>query len=160
MRPLPLPMPPPRPRLPQAPGLADPVRRPVAVACIAGVAVALWRSVRRVEVSGSSMAPALLPGDRLVVICLPWPRQPWPKLGAVVALRDPRLPGRILIKRVSAVHRGLGTLEVLGDDRAASTDSRVFGPVPRSSLVGRAVYRYAPLGRSGPGPWPEEYDRA
>ena len=135
------------------------MRRPVAAACLAVVAGALWRSVRRVEVAGSSMAPALLPGDRLVVIGLPWFPQPWPRAGAVVALRDPRLPGRILIKRVSAVDRGLGTLEVLGDDPGASTDSREFGPVPRSSLVGRAVYRYAPAGRSGPGPWPEEYDR-
>ena len=149
-----------------APGLAGRVRRPVAaarvavVAIVAIVAAAIWRSVRRVEVAGSSMAPALLPGDRLVVIGLPWLRQPWPGVGTVVALRDPRLRDRLLIKRVSAVHRGQGTVEVLGDDAEASTDSRVFGPVPRSLLVGRAVYRYAPPGRSGPGPWPEEYDRA
>jgi nickel-type superoxide dismutase maturation protease len=135
------------------------MRRPVAAACLAVAVGVLWRSVRRVEVTGSSMAPALLPGDRLVVIGLPWLPQPWPREGMVVALRDPRLPGRILIKRVSAVDRALGTVEVLGDDPEASTDSRVFGPVPRSSLVGRAVYRYAPAGRSGPGPWPGEYDR-
>ena len=106
------------------------------------------------------MAPALLPGDRLVVVGLPWLPQPWPKPGAVVAVRDPRLPSRILIKRVSAIDRRRGTLEVVGDHRRASTDSRTFGPVPRSSVVGRAVYRYAPPGRSGPAPWPGEYDRA
>lgn len=72
-------------------------------------------------------------------------------------MRDPRLPERILVKRVGAVDRGAGTLEVLGDAPGASTDSRSFGPVPRSSLVGRAVYRYAPVGRSGRGPWPGEY---
>ena len=43
-------------------------------------------------------------------------RQPWPEPGAVVAVRDPRLPSRILIKRVSAVDRQRGTLEVIGDD--------------------------------------------
>ena len=145
-------------RGPPLAGLVGPVRR-AAAAGLAIVAAALWRSVHRVEVAGASMAPALLPGDRLVVIGLPWLPQPWPERGAVVALRDPRLPGRILIKRVAAVDRVLGTLEVLGDHREASTDSREFGPVPRSSLVGRAVYRYAPRGRSGPGPWPEEYDR-
>ena len=106
------------------------------------------------------MAPALHPGDRLVVLGLPWLAQPWPRPGTVVAVRDPRVPGRILVKRVTAIHRRAGTLEVAGDARAASTDSRSFGPVPRSSLIGRAVYRYAPPGRSGPGPWPEEYDRA
>ena len=35
-----------------------------------------------------------------------------------------------------------------------------FGPVPRSSIVGLAVYRYAPPGRKGPAPWPGEYHRA
>ncbi len=106
------------------------------------------------------MAPALLPGDRLVVLALPWPRQPWPPPGAVVAVRDPRRPDRILVKRVADLHQQEGTLEVVGDALEASTDSRSFGSVPRSSLVGRAVYRYAPLGRSGPGPWPAEYHRS
>ncbi len=103
------------------------------------------------------MSPALLPGDRLVVMSPPLGRPPWPELGAVIAVRDPRRPERILIKRVAALHPEAGTLEVVGDDRQASTDSRAFGPVPRSSIVGRAVYRYAPSGRSGPPPWPAEY---
>lgn len=134
-------------------------RRVATAAALAVTTVALWRSVRRVEVAGTSMAPALHPGDRLVVLGLPWLPQPWPEPGTVVAVRDPRFPGRILVKRVTAIHRQAGTLEVAGDARVASTDSRAFGPVPRSSLVGRAVYRYAPPGRSGPGPWLEEYDR-
>ncbi len=136
------------------------MRRRVAAAVLVVVTGVLWRSVRRLEVTGSSMAPALLAGDRLVVVGLPWVPQPWPEPAAVIAVRDPRLPSRILIKRVSAIDRRHGTLEVVGDHRAASTDSRTFGPVPRSSVVGRAVYRYAPAGRSGPAPWPEEYDQA
>ncbi|MGA3146597.1 MAG: nickel-type superoxide dismutase maturation protease [Acidimicrobiales bacterium] len=136
------------------------MRRRVAAAVVVLVTAALWRSVRRFEVTGSSMAPALLAGDRLVVVGLPWLPQPWPEPGAVIAVRDPRLPSRILIKRVAAIDRRHGTLEVAGDQRAVSTDSRTFGPVSRSSVVGRAVYRYAPAGRSGPAPWPEEYDRA
>jgi nickel-type superoxide dismutase maturation protease len=131
------------------------------VVLVAGVAgVAWYHPVRRVEVVGSSMAPALLPGDRLVVVRLPWPPPFGPVPGQVVAVRDPRRPERILIKRVRSVDRRSGTLEVEGDDRRASTDSRSFGPVSRSAIVGRAVYRYAPAGRNGAVPGAEEYDRA
>ena len=38
---------------------------------------------------------------------------------------------------------------VLGDNRPHSIDSRVFGPVPESLLVGRAVVRIWPLDRVG-----------
>ncbi len=38
---------------------------------------------------------------------------------------------------------------VLGDNRAGSTDSRVYGPVPRRDIVGKAWYRYAPSERVG-----------
>ncbi len=109
-----------------------------------------YHPIRRVEVVGSSMVPALLPGDRLVVLRVPWwsPLRPGP--GHVVALHDPRRPDRILIKRVRSVDRRLGTLDVEGDSRQFSTDSRSFGPVSRSAVVGRAVYRYAPVGRNGP----------
>jgi nickel-type superoxide dismutase maturation protease len=106
------------------------------------------------------MSPALLAGDKVVVLAFPPALSRWPRPGEVVALHDPRDPSRVLIKRVASVDRRSGTLVVAGDARDTSTDSRQFGPVPRSSVVGRAVYRYAPAGRSGPGPWPEEYHRA
>jgi nickel-type superoxide dismutase maturation protease len=135
-----------------------------AAAAVAGAAVAYLgiRLISRVQVVGGSMAPALAPGDRLLVIR--WPRlvAPWPRPGEVVALRDPRDPARVLVKRVGSVDRHKGTVEVLGDDASASTDSRTFGPVSRSLVLGRAVYRYAPAGRVGRGPWlawPPGYDR-
>jgi nickel-type superoxide dismutase maturation protease len=134
-------------------------------AMVAG-AVVLSRSVHRVKVEGGSMAPALLPGDCLVVVRpahrgLPLfsAKEPWLKPGEVVAVRDPRHPGRILVKRVARVDGDGASLEVLGDASHASTDSRTFGPVPMSSVLGRAVYRYAPPGRTGGGPWVAGYDR-
>ena len=39
---------------------------------------------------------------------------------------------------------------LLGDNRSDSLDSRAYGPVPRSAIIGRAWYRYAPSARSGP----------
>ena len=42
-----------------------------------------------------------------------------------------------------------GTVFVLGDNRANSVDSRNFGAVPTSSIIGRAVARVWPPGRWG-----------
>ena len=38
---------------------------------------------------------------------------------------------------------------VMGDHRSASNDSRQWGPVPRQSLYGKAVFAYWPLERMG-----------
>lgn len=100
----------------------------------------LGRAVRRVEVSGDSMRPNLLDGDRLMVV-----RNRRARVGAVVVVDDERVAGRVLVKRVAAV--GPEGVTVLGDDPGSSTDSRHFGPVARIS--GRAVYRYHPAGRAG-----------
>lgn len=88
------------------------------------------------------MRPALEEGDRLLVV-----RRRRYRVGDVVALPDPRLPERVVVKRVAAVDGD--RLEVLGDDPAGSTDSRSFGPVAARTVIGRAVYRYAPPARAG-----------
>jgi signal peptidase I len=43
-----------------------------------------------------------------------------------------------------------GQVFVMGDRRTNSADSRVFGPIPLASLVGRPVYRCLPKAREGP----------
>ncbi|HET7721452.1 MAG TPA: nickel-type superoxide dismutase maturation protease, partial [Acidimicrobiales bacterium] len=106
------------------------------------VTAALWRPVRRVEVVGDSMLPALRPGDRLLVL-----RPAWARPGDVVAVTDPRLPTRTMVKRVAA--RGPEGVTVLGDNAAASTDSRQLGPLAPATIRGRAFYRYFPTGRRG-----------
>ena len=96
----------------------------------------------RVEVVGDSMLPALAPGDRLVVV-----RGGRAAVGDIVAVIDPRTPDRTLVKRVAA-RRPEGVI-VLGDNAAASTDSRALGPVAEAAIRGRAVYRYYPESRRG-----------
>lgn len=120
--------------------------------------VLLWGASRisRVEVSGASMAPTLLPGDRLLVVPV---RRLRP--GDLVVLPDPRAPRRPLVKRVSAIpggrcvagdltlQAGPDEIVVLGDNPNASTDSRTTGPVRLDAVEGRAVYRYHPADRVG-----------
>lgn len=101
-----------------------------------------WRPIRRVEVQGDSMRPTLEPGDRLLVV----PARPV-RVGDVVAVGDPREAARTMLKRVAA--RGPAGVTVLGDNAAASTDSRSLGPLPAAALRGRAVYRYFPDDRRG-----------
>jgi nickel-type superoxide dismutase maturation protease len=98
---------------------------------------------RRVVVEGRSMEPTLGPGDRLLVL-----RARRMRAGDLVAARDPRAGGRVLVKRVSAVLDNGVVLR--GDNPEASTDSRVFGTVPTHAVLGRVVRRYGPSWRAGP----------
>jgi nickel-type superoxide dismutase maturation protease len=88
------------------------------------------------------MEPTLTSGDRLLVV-----RRSVPRIGDIVAVRDPGGAGRLLVKRVVSVVGG--EIGVEGDNPRGSTDSRHFGPVGRQAVVGRAVYRYGPPRRSG-----------
>jgi signal peptidase I len=43
---------------------------------------------------------------------------------------------------------------LLGDNPPVSVDSRTFGPVGRSRIYGRVLFRYLPVDRVGPLGWP------
>lgn len=122
----------------------------VAASVVFAYAVLRWKPFR-VEISGPSMAPALLPGDWALAISGRPVRR-----GSVVVMRHPLRPGLEIVKRVVAGPgdvapdgRVLGVRQwwVEGDAAADSTDSRRFGPVHGESI--RAVVRlvYWPAGR-------------
>jgi nickel-type superoxide dismutase maturation protease len=116
----------------------------VGAAVAAGVLLLAGRGrVRRIEVAGPSMIPTLAPGDRLLVVPPGRPFRP----GDLVALHDPEVPARLLVKRVSAVSPE--GVHVRGDNDGASRDSRDFGDVPPAAILGVAVYRYHPRHRAG-----------
>jgi signal peptidase I len=120
----------------------------------------------RVAVTEASMRPAIEPGDWLLVD--PTVAR-WPRRGSVVVFREPDSE-ELAIKRVAAgpgdrVPYADGYL-ILGPDEAwllsdahdaelmaaglgEPVDSRRYGPVPVELLVGRAWFRYAPIGRIG-----------
>lgn len=134
--------------------------------------------VRPVKIGSASMAPALCPGDRVLV----WKWQAAlddvrrgdvvvvkaPRSGAPLVKRAVGLPGDVveirdaflyvnqqLVEEPTVDHESVDSLYygpvhvpdnhvlVLGDAREVSIDSRSFGPVPASHLVGTVVKRLA-----------------
>ena len=81
------------------------------------------------------MRPTYRHGDWVVVL-----RTGRIRPGHVVAVRDPRQPERLIVKRVAT--RRTGGWWLLGDDPDRSTDSRHFGPVPPELVEGRVVLRF------------------
>jgi len=61
-------------------------------------------------------------------------------------LVEPYLPVGLATDDFAEVTVPKGELFVLGDNRGSSFDSRRFGPIERSSVVGRAVVKVWPLG--------------
>jgi nickel-type superoxide dismutase maturation protease len=112
----------------------------------AGAAASRWLDV--VEVRGGSMAPSLLPGDRLLVEARSYQRRA-PRPGEVVLAADPRESDRELIKRVAAIDDAGAAVDLRGDAPDESTDSRDFGAVPLSAIRWRATFRYWPPERAG-----------
>jgi signal peptidase I len=60
-------------------------------------------------------------------------------------LIEPYLPAGVATGDFAAVIVPPHTLWVMGDNRGNSADSRVFGPIPQSTVVGRAFTRVWPL---------------
>ncbi|MFJ5712231.1 MULTISPECIES: nickel-type superoxide dismutase maturation protease [unclassified Streptomyces] len=90
------------------------------------------------EVTGVSMVPTLLHGDRLLVRY-----GARVAVGEVVVLRHPLQQDLLVVKRL--VERRDAGWWVLGDNPGAEGDSRVFGAVPPELVLGRVVARYRPL---------------
>lgn len=62
-------------------------------------------------------------------------------------LVEPYLPPGTTTSDFGPVQVGDGQLWVMGDNRTQSADSRAFGAIERSSVVGRAIVRAWPPGR-------------
>ncbi len=117
---------------------------------LGGVAAGWWLGSRlpvvRYIVDGESMEPAYVAGDRVLVNR--WSYRPGraPAIGDVVVLNDPERHGHYLIKRIAALpvldDASSSQIYVLGDNAARSHDSRAFGPLPASAIVGRAWLKY------------------
>ena len=101
----------------------------------------IFRFRRRVRVTGPSMRPLLEPGDEVLVDIQAY-RQGKPKVGDVVVATHPNDPRVEIIKRISEVFEH-NRYFLKGDNPAFSTDSRSFGAIDSTNLLGRVTCRFA-----------------
>lgn len=108
---------------------------------LAGVLVCLRFRFKIFEVYGDSMEPTLLRGEKLVGISHLRLRT-----GDIVVFEG-GIGVNKLIKRIKLIEGNKVIVE--GDNRIHSTDSRQFGPIDKSQIKFKIIYRYFPLERSG-----------
>jgi signal peptidase I len=127
---------------------------------ILGFTLYLWVSFKTVVVSGNSMWPSFKNGERVLVSDAYWLVGAI-KDGDVVVIRNDKKSDYI-IKRVYKMSGEIvdfankpyawtlpqreyrvreGAVYVLGDNKAVSEDSRAFGPVDLSKIIGKVVVR-------------------
>ena len=82
------------------------------------------------------MAPSLVAGQIVIV----WTAGRYAVGDVVMA----HARGREVVKRVASIDGR--QVELLGDNRHKSTDSRSYGPVPQTDIVGTLIWpRFKPL---------------
>jgi signal peptidase I len=74
-------------------------------------------------------------------------REPWLPKGTVTTYTGGNIPGCLPAAQGCKVPPG--HYFVMGDNRGDSEDSRFFGPIPRSLIVGRVFMRIWPISRAG-----------
>ena len=98
-------------------------------------------SLKLVKVEGASMEPTYREGDWLLINFSS--KRKLPKAGSVVVIEREEQPGIFYIKRISEVRASIGhetTIYALSDN-PAGTDSRTWGWLPLSSLIGKVLLR-------------------
>jgi len=95
----------------------------------------IFRRAYGMRVEGDSMVPSLRSGDRVLVD----PRST-PEAGDVVVARHPYRSSVRIVKRLISVEAD-GRVSLAGDNPNESTDSRTFGTMSRSDLLGKVVAR-------------------
>jgi len=107
-------------------------------------------------VNGASMVPSFQSGDYLIVDEITF-RLRDPKRNEVIIFKYPKDPSKYFIKRiiglpgdtVDGIILTASQYFVEGDNRNASSDSRIWGPVERKLIIGRPIARLLPVGQLG-----------
>lgn len=117
--------------------MPNPTVQPIAASTNRDLLLWLLGRRRRLRVTGESMLPHLPPGQEVLSLAPRHDGRP-PQIGDVVVIRHPGQPETLIVKRIAHMLPD-GDYVLLGDNPAASTDSRNFGPVPADKILGRVV---------------------
>jgi signal peptidase I len=130
----------------------------VAMLFILAIAIFIKQTVFTIEVKGRSMRPTFENGERLLATKAYWMVGPITRNDVIVI--KGATPGEFLIKRVNRlggekvdflnapdswrIEQGEyfvpeGHVYVLGDNSPESEDSRSYGPVPLSDIIGKVI---------------------
>ncbi|MEM8637624.1 MAG: nickel-type superoxide dismutase maturation protease [Cyanobacteria bacterium P01_G01_bin.54] len=99
----------------------------------------LRRRYRR-RIEGDSMLPLLQPGEEVLVDPHAY-RNVAPQVGDIVVAQHPLQSDRQIIKRIAEIHPEPAYV-LYGENLAQSSDSRQFGPVGRSLILGKVTCRF------------------
>ena len=92
---------------------------------------------RRYRIEGASMAPVLQPADHVLIDTHGFQRT-GVRVGDIVLAKHPFQRDVVLVKRVASID-AQGCLFVMGDNPVESTDSRSFGSIRPTAVLGKVV---------------------
>ena len=111
-------------------------RQTLYLVLVALAVAALVADIKIFAVTGPSMYPAFQEGDRVLVDRYLW-RLTGLYTGDVVVFDHPKGRATLDIKRVSSHPAERGTYYLVGDNAGNSADSREYGSIPPSYILGR-----------------------
>jgi nickel-type superoxide dismutase maturation protease len=94
----------------------------------------------RFKITGHSMEPLFKEGDRLLINRFSYLFSS-PNPGDIVAIKDPNSNKQILLKKIEKVE-SRGKYLVEGLNKSDSLDSRSFGTIEKSRIIGKFWRRY------------------
>jgi nickel-type superoxide dismutase maturation protease len=95
---------------------------------------------KRWKVVGESMLPLLQPGDEILLDPDAY-RKYLPQIGDIVVIMHPLQSNLTIVKRITAINNHDGYF-VTGDNATASTDSRHWGTIKFSDILGKVTSQF------------------